>query len=66
MAHIPGEDQRRYAEAHASAEPVNIYDPDGAASGQYFMAGRRTGQHEGRQQEPASMGADLDALPPPE
>ncbi|CPZ03846.1 Uncharacterised protein [Mycobacteroides abscessus] len=41
MAHIPGEDQRRYAEAHASAEPVNIYDPDGAASGQYFMAGRR-------------------------
>ncbi|WP_016894135.1 hypothetical protein [Mycobacteroides abscessus] len=45
---------------------MNIYDPDGAASGQYFMAGRRTGQHEGRQQEPASMGADLDALPPPE
>lgn len=27
MAHISGEDQRRYAEAHASAEPVNIFSP---------------------------------------
>ncbi|WP_100514091.1 hypothetical protein [Mycobacteroides abscessus] len=66
MAHISGEDQRRYAESHVSAEPVNIYDPDGAASGQYFMAKHGTGPHEARQQEAASMGAETDALPPPE
>lgn len=37
MSHVSGDDQRRYAQAHASAAPADIYGPDGAASGRYFI-----------------------------
>ncbi|AQA07015.1 hypothetical protein BVC93_31465 (plasmid) [Mycobacterium sp. MS1601] len=62
MAHISREDRRRYAEAHASTEPADIYDPDGAASGQYFMDKYGTGPREAPQQEASGTNAEADAV----
>lgn len=52
MTHISAKDQRCYVEGHASAEPANIYEPDGVAS---------PGLCRVRQQESPGIGAETDA-----
>ena len=61
MAPISREDQRRYADAHASAEPANIYDPDCPESGQYVKDKYKTASREARRHDPSDLegGTDL-------